>query len=697
MTGLDVLKRELAMADEWRLGAGGLIRWTPSCPKQIDSPGFRDPGCYLDHPLNPVFAISVLDRDTRQWPLRAQERNWNPARLELKYRLPQALLIERRAILGLDTFVSHWTMTHSSEVARQFWILLWTHRPDRQSGRRIADLEANPQGISFQEYASDPTDDARWGWALGSSYDADSWSVVRAESSGPSIHWETSPFFDLMAPGGLPGKFPTEAGPGQLYLALAYPFEIGPGERLSASFVAALAPDVEQARGNLEQCVGLVDPIQQAEEEWLSWFEEAPSFACSDRAVQRAYWGRWAERRIFSVPQAIETPLHANVGTVIESSWLQSSNAALEALQALLRTPDASLFDQGLSLAVRRLLSIHPDAEAAAQAALRLTEAVDYWDSDRLPTENAADPWGRRSNQEVDSLARAVFLRDALYLLDELADGGQIEAPQQQRDHWLARAMLLGRRIDERFGASDPSFPRQPIPLPQGERLAKTAHGFLPLLTGLLDGNRRREALERLANPEEFWTPTPVPSLSRDDPDFDADGCWHHERLDNPYHGRGWSWLTSHVVDALGRGIEQASAMERVLFGELVRRVLRRGLSGPENQAPRWHRHYHPMTGRPALHLGAQQSDGGWMIDHLLRYLVGIRPEADGQLVVDPLPMSLEWFEVRRLFIGDHELEIDWDHRGGLNVRIDEEPAGHAPIGQALFISLPDHWEHVLD
>jgi hypothetical protein len=258
MTGLDVLTRELALPSEWRLGAGAGARYTPLEPANLDRLGFRDEGAYLDRPVHPIFAVTILDREARPLDVRATDRSWNPARLELKYRLPEALLTERRTILSSDVFVSQCVLSHADAVSRYFWLVLWTRRPHRIHGASISDIEANPQGISFQETQGAD----RLGWAIGASFDADSWTVNGSRGLSAPMRWRRSPLYDLMTPGGLPGHFPsTDSGEGDLYFALAYPFEAAPGERLTVNFAAALAPEVEQARMSLEQCIGMVDPL----------------------------------------------------------------------------------------------------------------------------------------------------------------------------------------------------------------------------------------------------------------------------------------------------------------------------------------------------------------------------------------------------------------------------------------------------
>lgn len=684
MSGLEVLRRELALPAEWMLGAGGLVRWHPAHPAQIDRPGFRDAAMVGSAAIEPVFAISLLDPTGRPIELAADSRQWNPARLELKYRLPEVLLTERRTVLSLDAFVSQWTMTHAEPIARHFWIVLWTRRPHRGGESLLSDIEANPQGISFQESRRTEEGDVRWGCALGANFDADSWSVNGAEPSSGPLCWRNTPLFDLMTPGGLPGHSTgADCGAGEVYFALAYPVEIAPGERLILHFAAAFASEVENARANLEQAVSLVDPIQTSEEEWINWFEEAPTFGCSDEKIQRAYWYRWAHRRIHGRGDGPgEAP--ASAAAALDVSWHGSELSHAE-LRSLLARSDEELDDLPIALAARRTLALHPDAALERSAIERLgLYARSRLGSGPVPSAPPPDPWRRqwREQPRLPSLRRSALLYDLCTWLSR-----RETLLPAERLGWRQHAERLARSIETHFWDETAGFYLQEVPAREGRRRARTACGFLALLLG---EGRRREMFERLCDPDAFWTALPVPTLARDDRDFNADGQWQNQRLDQPMHGRCWPAATSLVLDALGRSIETAPPLERQALAELLRRVVDGGFEDGDPRRPIVREHFHPLSGRAAHFRGPDRDAEDWLIDHILRFVAGVRPDESGHVLIDPLPLRLEWFSVSRILIGDHELDVAWDHRTGLSVRIDDEPAGHSPVGKALSILLPD-------
>ncbi|QDU61384.1 hypothetical protein Pan216_22400 [Planctomycetes bacterium Pan216] len=704
MTGLDVLNLELSLPDEWQLGGGRRVVWAPRTPAFLDEPGFRDPGSYLGYPIDPVFGITLLDRDARPIRLERTSREWNPARLEVKYRSPQALVTEQRTVLGLDACVSRWTMSHAAEVSRHYWLVLWTRRPNARDGHRLADIEANPQGISLLETIDRGPDlpSLKWGCALGASFDADSWSVDAIPSSGsPSagLNWEASPFYDLMAPGGLPGHSSrSDNGAGDVYVGLAYPFEVPPGERLVATFAAAFAPDVEQARSHLDRACAMINPIQQSEEEWINWFDDVPEFTCSDPQLQRLYWYRWAQRKIWG-GYSTDAPASADdefritaegddpVGRLIEMSWHHVPDLVHAELRSLLSRNDDMLASVSLAHAVRQVLSLQPDLdflttlEARFRPIVRrMLEQDDSAESDSVAIDEVNAPVPTSLQEKVFGLD---LLKLTCWLNEQLGrDVGSLKADIRR----------FGERIVEEHWDKDEAFFVDHVRSNGGTRKVKPAAGFLPMLVSLADEDQLSVLLDRLCDPEMFWTVHPVPSLSRDDRDFNPDGRWDYLRIDRPYHGRVWPTLNSLIVDALGKSIEFRAPVDRMVLVELVDRVTRLAYPEGDGERPAFHEHYNPLNGRPSAFLGRSHEGGGWLIDHLIRYVSGVRPSADGHLLIDPLPFRLQWFSLSRCFVGEHEIDVAWDHRAGLTVHINERPAGHAPVGQALSIKLPDYW-----
>lgn len=691
MTGWEVLREELNLPDEWQLGGGGAALWAPCSVAAVDRPGFIDPGSFGPHALDPVFAVTLLDREGNQLQTVATERSWNPARLELKYRLPQALLLERRAVLESNVFVSRLSLSHGAGGNRRYWFVLWTRRRSGGPDQQVSEIEANARGISFHETRGGG---AAGGFAvaLGASFDAENWSVDVAPVTGAPqpASWETSPFLDLMMPGGLPGNSQAASSrDGFVYFALAYPIEVAPGQRFEVTFAAALAAESEHARELLGRTIALPNPIQTSEQNWADWFDEVPSFTCSDPLLQRAYWYRWACLRLAGA----ESPATGRepgglaaltaAGTIVDRSWRYATEEVASYLDVLLAAEVGRLGEMPLAHVARKLLSVHHDGELKAALAERIA-ALDP--EPRIPLARPPEPWRRESpTEKVHALDQAVYQLDMLRFLAWADPASGVE--------WSRRAAELADLLLARFWDAHAGFSMTVVPTRVGTGRAKTIHGFLPLLVDLVDANDRERVLEHAFDPSEFWTNYPLPSLSRDDATFNPDGQWGNERVDRPFHGRVWPPLTSLAIDALGRAIHAAAASRRAALGELVQRHVLAGFTGEGADRPGIYEHYNPLTGRPARFLGRRLADGGWPIDHLIRFIVGLRPDESGRLFVDPLPTRLDWFVLEGVFVGDHEIDVHWDSRSGLSVRMGDGRVEHAPVGHSLSILLPDPWD----
>ena len=97
----------------------------------------------------------------------------------------------------------------------------------------------------------------------------------------------------------------------------------------------------------------------------------------------------------------------------------------------------------------------------------------------------------------------------------------------------------------------------------------KTTAGFMPLV-GQVAGRDRAEALrQHLMNPQEFWSPFPVASVSQDEPSYSND-LW-----------RGPAWPNVNVLIYYGLMsygfFQEARELARATIREITRRYMRRG------------------------------------------------------------------------------------------------------------------------
>jgi hypothetical protein len=105
----------------------------------------------------------------------------------------------------------------------------------------------------------------------------------------------------------------------------------------------------------------------------------------------------------------------------------------------------------------------------------------------------------------------------------------------------------------------------------------ETPFGLLPLLTGRLPRPIIERLIDRLTDPQLFWTPYPLATVARRDPDFNPMQMWR---------GPVWVNINYLFVEALER------AGYTTLAGELRRRTLEMVMGHRDI-----YEYYHPLTG----------------------------------------------------------------------------------------------------
>lgn len=180
----------------------------------------------------------------------------------------------------------------------------------------------------------------------------------------------------------------------------------------------------------------------------------------------------------------------------------------------------------------------------------------------KLPAIRALKKNGWRSSERFAAKSADMnsYYSENLRALAEIARrvGRAGEAPELESRAESVRRNILEQLWDEsRSGFRD-------LGLVDGEwkRLpAATTMDFMPLYAGVLDpGDPRVGALvSQLTDPERFWTPYPLPTVSRQEPSFDPKGYW-----------RGTSWVNINYLLArglirYGRAAEARELIERTL------------------------------------------------------------------------------------------------------------------------------------
>ncbi len=196
----------------------------------------------------------------------------------------------------------------------------------------------------------------------------------------------------------------------------------------------------------------------------------------------------------------------------------------------------------------------------------------------------------------------------AAYLLHESLSRFAAELGREQDAKIYGdRAALCARSINAKMWHDGDSFYHdlslQDIPRPQ-----KSPAGFLPFLGGLVPADRAAALLAHLKNPQEFWTPYPLPTVSKDDPQFNT----------NTWGWNGPTWIPSNwlVMEGLARAGHVDTA------NELLARTI--DMMSKPNGFPTATEQYNSEIGEP---FGVADYSWSAVINHyLVKWVAGIQP-----------------------------------------------------------------------
>lgn len=715
---------ELGGERKWFVGGGRRILWAPEFPLFLDSPGFWDPGTYLEIKLGSLFTWTLL-ADGRALPLAPVRRRWRPDGLTTLFRAPGLELTERKRITPSDEFRSELVVRRTGAAGRVLDVVLWGRVDATDTGDvRFDEVRADRRGIRGRYRLHDPARHARHDlvltWTLtvpgGRSAACTSYAVQNSELGGPTPDWRISPFYELFA-GGLPNTCLARGGiedrPGgqphrkSVFVALHRRLRLGP--RGTARLAGACR--VQAAGGRVARRPALPD--------WAGFFDGAPDFRCSDPYLEKYCDYRWYGLRLNALDYGGPPLRHPCVLEGInpgwfrhaisysapvlarDCRWLHDPALARGCILNFLECQDASGFIPGGLLAeqrerewhagtmyhadwggaVRSVYEVHPDRRFLAACYGPLTRYAEYMDRERDPDRTGlydvrnqaetgqeymsrylfvdprADEWGPIRLKGVDATVYMHALQQALAWMAATL-GRPAEAAAWSRRAAATADAVRTRMWDPdlvKFCDLDPATGRRsPV---------KVLTDFYPFLTDIARPEHVRAIRAHLLNPREFWTEWPAPATALDDPAADPFGRWLGKRHCCPWNGRTWLMTNGHIAEVLGRaalhldpGLEPYAATFLTRFIHML--FVDRDLDQPTS-----YEYYNPLTGQAPFFRGTDDYMHSTVIDLLIRYVVGLRPQADGTVVVEPLQFGLRHFALDNCRIAGRPVRVRWNGR----------------------------------
>lgn len=540
---------------------------------------------------------------------------------------------------------------------------------------------------------------------------ARSHSAHLSEPTANHPRWRLTPFVETVTRGGLPNteRLTGLTSSGLLYIAAERAINLEPGGSATVSIAVSLATNLERALAQAQSAAEHPDPISEAERAWRSYFALAPEFRCDDPYLERAYYHRLYGLRLntinpregnyqhpavcegigyFRLPVAYSMPAHLR-----ELRWLRDPAAAEGVLSTALeaQTPsgtfpahlyldwrsDTEIYHADWGAALQGLHDLHPQSarlEAMYAGLARyadfllrerdprgtgLTEIVNQWETGQeymsryFAADETADLW-QAMRSRLSGVDSSVYAYRIFQTLEGWARGLGLEADVA---HWQAAATHTRTALLERCW--DPERAAFYDLAPDGTR-TDTLHAvsFYPYLTDITDESHLAGLRAHLLNPDEFWTPYPVPSSAVNDPYFSATPDWKGKRHNCPWNGRVWPMTNSHIADVL---IHASSLDEtlRPVAADFVRRFVSMMFWDGDPARPNAFEHYNPYTGQPSAYRGIDDYMHSYILDVIVRAVAGIDPSGE-RVRVHPLPFAFG-FSLRGVRVRGHDVDVTAD------------------------------------
>jgi hypothetical protein len=213
---------------------------------------------------------------------------------------------------------------------------------------------------------------------------------------------------------------------------------------------------------------------------------------------------------------------------------------------------------------------------------------------------------------------------------------------------------------------------------------AREAIGYIPWLYGLA-GSEHAEAWRQAQDHDGFWAPAGLTTAERRHPAFRSHGVGTCE-----WDGAVWPFATSQTLGAMGvvlRGPKQPHVSRRDYFDHLLRYA-----ASHQKDGAAYIGEYHDEVTGEWLIIGEKERRSRYynhstFCDLVITGLVGVTPQPDDTVVVDPLlpADAWDWFCLDGAPYHGHKLTVVWDRDGthydrnaGLSVFIDGKIAAHS-------------------
>ncbi len=458
--------------------------------------------------------------------------------------------------------------------------------------------------------------------------------------------------------------------------------------------------------------------VERLGREWDVFFSIVPHFRCSDPYFEKYYYYRWYGLRLNLVDNG-QAPLrlpcvfeginadwfrhlisYSAQVLPFDTRWMHSPATAMGSILNMLdcqrddgyipggvltghqerKYHTSHIYHANWGETVRRIYAIHPDGRFLRRVYAPLCKyASKYFDKQRdrensglydvlgqgetgqeymsryLFVDPDADLWGAIQLKGVDATVYLYQLQRALsWMAHRLGD-------QRGARRWSRKADFTGNAVLTKMWnrRSQMFFDVHPNTWRRSRCEACTC--FYPFMTDLAGPEHLGAIRRHLLNPKKFWTNWPAPSTALDDPYADAQGRWKGTRMGCPWSGRTWLMTNSHIAEVLSTATRRLDRRLERHACEFLRRFVRMLFIDRDLERPTSYEYYNPVTGQAPFFRGVDDYMHSWIIDRIIGDLVGLNPQPDGALIVDPFDFGLDYFELTNCRLRGRDARVRWD------------------------------------
>ncbi len=703
--------------------------WAPPFPQWLAAPGFWDEAHLFQYAIAPLFAIGFVV-DGIVLSARCRRRGWTPAALGLDYDIDSLRARETRHAPD-GVLRSDWDVRNPTRRATTLDVVVWSSFEAALLASDVGSATEAPHSLRFVRQVADRHGHRAAVAASLSLSGAQSHAVYWSQSAVAAPQLELTPFWDRWQRSGrLGNEVRAGAAPEGAFVCLGLQRRLRIPPRGSTRFTGQIRLRLEGA-----------DPLRTGRRVPVvaeRFFDSVPRFRCSDPYLESHWWHRWHGLRLngltpggasnyrhlgvceglgyFHVPISYSAPGHMReLRWYPDPAWArgvfrtcfdhQRADGSLHGRVYADHLEGTDFYHADWGGGVLALDAAHPDAAFRREAYGGLARYAEWLVRSRDPggagmidirnhyetgqeymsryqaVDAGADVAGWAGRFRLQGIDVTVYAYRLLRALETLA----AEVAPEAEPRWRSLATRTARAVRERMWDPATELFSDVDPVSGRRTGVKAAVCFYPYLTDLTDEAHVAGIAKHLFNPEEFWTPFPVPSSSRDDPRFNPDAEWNGVRHNCPWNGRVWPMTNSHVADALGRVVRAFRPEWAPRLGHLLLRFARMMTFDGRADRPNCFEHYHPFSGRASRYRGIDDYQHSWINDLIVSHLVGVLPHGETGFTVHPLRLGIRAAHLERLRVAGHQLDVRIGG-GRFQVSVDGRRAGGGRVGEPLSV-----------